>query len=88
MNRKNTNGSTALILACLFGKIKVVRYLLEQGAVVSLRDKDGCSALDTVLRSAKKVNQKEWLELFALYEDQFDQKDLKRYKEHRLAILF
>ena len=45
MNQKNVRGATALMAAAIDGTASVVRYLLEQGADVNARDKDGTTAL-------------------------------------------
>ena len=45
INRKNIDGSTALILASENGHLEVVTYLVEKGADIDLKDSVGSTAL-------------------------------------------
>jgi uncharacterized protein len=46
INAQDCNGVTALMFACLAGKIETIRYLLEQGADSSLKDNKSYQAID------------------------------------------
>jgi ankyrin repeat protein len=79
---------TPLILAAYWGNFEVAKYLLEQGATVSLRDSDGASAFGYALRGDRNKDSNLWFDLFGLYKEDFDMEDKGLYKEYRLRSLF
>ena len=60
VNSRGKKQRTALIAATRFDRLKVVEYLLQHGADLSLRDADGNSALDI----AKQRQQTDMIALF------------------------
>lgn len=45
VNVKNDDGSTALMIASLYGNLEMVKYLIENGADINAKDNDGSTAL-------------------------------------------
>ncbi len=45
VNVKNDDGSTALMVASLYGNLEMVKYLIENGADINAKDNDGSTAL-------------------------------------------
>jgi ankyrin repeat protein len=89
INKKKENGETALMIAAAIRNFKMTQYLLQQGAEVSARHNYGESAFDIAMKYHHKGNSDlEWFQLFESYKDQFDEKDLIRYHETRLSVLF
>jgi ankyrin repeat protein len=86
VNAKNYYGQTALMNAA-WSNFKNAEYLIQRGADLSFRDNFGNSTLDLAL-SRKRESYHGWFELFTLHQNQFDEKDLARYHELRLSILF
>lgn len=89
VNAKNDNNETALMCSAGWVCFENAEYLLKKGAEVSTRTKGrGNSALDMAIKQNFNENRKsEWLELFALYKNQFDEKDLETFYTHRLPLL-
>lgn len=54
LNSKDICGNTPLMLACKFGRVKQVRWLLEHKADTSLVDDRGCSALHWLFMFSNK----------------------------------
>ena len=46
VNVRNSHHQTPLMIACVSGNLEVVKYLVESGADITLRDGDGDSALE------------------------------------------
>lgn len=55
INFQNKSGKTALMIAAKFGRIKVVRFLLQSGAVTEMRDNDGKTAEELGTRTCANV---------------------------------
>jgi hypothetical protein len=88
LNQRSHYGLTVLMYAVNNRYEKIVRYLMDQGAVISLRTKKNKeSAFDFAIKNIKK-QPGIWFELFAKYKDQFDAKDMNRYHELRILMLF
>jgi len=51
VNAQTANGDTALILAAVWGHTEAVRFFLSRNADVSLRNKDGKTAVDEAKNS-------------------------------------
>jgi ankyrin repeat protein len=88
-DQKNTIGRTALMIASDWGYFKTVQVLLNKGAEISFRDKNGQSAFDMAIeRTVYIKNKYQWFELFGLYKDKLDAEDLAKFHEKRLPVLF
>jgi ankyrin repeat protein len=88
VNFKNKEGTNALMFASDWGEIKTAAYLLKQGTNLLVRDCDGKSAFEIAFDSNLIENKQKWIELYGLYKNQLDEKDLELYYELRLSALF
>jgi ankyrin repeat protein len=87
INKKNNLGLTPLMFAVIQRNFEITRALLQQGVEVSSRTKNYKeSAFDLVLNKGRI--DEDWFNLFVLYKEQFDEKDVSRYYEYRLSTLF
>jgi ankyrin repeat protein len=86
VNQKSNWGYTALMAAVTYNNYEITQYLLLKGAEVAWRDK--ISNLSAFERIIIRNDKREMFGLFAPYKNQFDEKDLDLYHEHRLSALF
>ena len=65
VNATDTHGRTSLHIACYFGMMKTIQYLLEQGADPTIRDSYGYLARD-LLRESKTSSFDDWIKKISL----------------------
>ncbi len=65
VNSQRKSGLTPLMLATCFNDVKIMQYLIENGAKIEQRDNFGMNALDY----AKKLRQKSAMEFLQKYQN-------------------
>jgi ankyrin repeat protein len=87
IDQKGNDGLTPLMFAVGCESYQLSKLLLKCGAEISLRNQIGNSAFDYAkLNNKQKIHK--WIELFASYKDQLDEKDMELYHAYRLRALY
>jgi ankyrin repeat protein len=85
INETNQDDISLLNFAAINRNISVAEFLLHQGVVVSYRNRNSGSAFETAM--SIPGNSEKWLDLFGLYQEQLDEKDLALYHEERCKYI-